>query len=339
MEFLLCADLIDAQRAFQMGLLNAVVAEDALLDSAFEYAARITKNAPLAVQATKRSVLEGLKLDMREAYRNEAAHLQGGLRHRGRQGGPARIRREAPAAVVRFLMGATDDARQLCVIGAAQHTVRDADAPEPLVSWEQRAREAAAVAGADDSTAADRFTAGGVLPELALRRPRRQAGGGAGRRTAASALLGNRRHDPAGPGQPDRGGDAAQGSCDLALICSAEALATAAGGQEERPAVAVEPSQVLAVPMGAAPSVRDQPRGAAGLGDVSAVGHRPPGQTRRVAGGRRRGGGGDDGRDERCRGSESARLAAGRAERGRGGNRPARRTATWAGRTPNTRSR
>ena len=55
-----------------MGLLNAVVPEDALLDKAFEYAARITKNAPLAVQATKRSVLEGLKVDMREAYKIEA---------------------------------------------------------------------------------------------------------------------------------------------------------------------------------------------------------------------------------------------------------------------------
>lgn len=72
MEFLLCADLIDAQRALEMGLLNAVVPEDALLDKAFEYAARITCNAPLAIQATKRSVLEGLKVDMREAYRNEA---------------------------------------------------------------------------------------------------------------------------------------------------------------------------------------------------------------------------------------------------------------------------
>jgi len=72
MEFLLCADRVDARRAYEMGLLNAVVPEDALLDTAFEYAARITKNAPLAVQATKRSVLEGLKVDMREAYRNEA---------------------------------------------------------------------------------------------------------------------------------------------------------------------------------------------------------------------------------------------------------------------------
>jgi len=36
------------------------------------------------------------------------------------------------------------DPRQLCVIGAAQHTVRDGQAGEPLDSWEQRAREAAA---------------------------------------------------------------------------------------------------------------------------------------------------------------------------------------------------
>jgi enoyl-CoA hydratase len=71
-EFLLCADQIGAQRAFDMGLINAVVGEDELLDAAFAYAARITKNAPLAVQATKRSVLEGLKLDLREAYKNES---------------------------------------------------------------------------------------------------------------------------------------------------------------------------------------------------------------------------------------------------------------------------
>ncbi len=72
MEFLLCADIIDADRAFEMGLLNAVVPEEQLLDKAFEYAARIVRNAPLAIQATKRSVLEGLKLDLRAAYRNEA---------------------------------------------------------------------------------------------------------------------------------------------------------------------------------------------------------------------------------------------------------------------------
>ncbi len=75
-EFLLCADQIDAARAYEMGLINQVVGEDELLDAAFAFAARITKNAPLAVQATKRSVIEGLKLDMREAYRLEATIAQ-----------------------------------------------------------------------------------------------------------------------------------------------------------------------------------------------------------------------------------------------------------------------
>ncbi len=73
MEFLLCADLIPATRAYEMGLLNAVVPRDELLDAAYAYARRITANAPLAVQATKRSVWEGLGMSLRDAYRNEAA--------------------------------------------------------------------------------------------------------------------------------------------------------------------------------------------------------------------------------------------------------------------------
>ena len=73
MEFLLCADLIPAERALQMGLLNRIVPRDELLAAAYEYARRITANAPLAVQATKRSVWEGLGLALKDAYRNEAA--------------------------------------------------------------------------------------------------------------------------------------------------------------------------------------------------------------------------------------------------------------------------
>src|SRR3954465_2978238 len=63
MEFLLCADLIPAERALQMGLLNAIVPKDQLLDAAREYAARMIANAPLAVQATKQSALQGLYFD------------------------------------------------------------------------------------------------------------------------------------------------------------------------------------------------------------------------------------------------------------------------------------
>jgi enoyl-CoA hydratase/carnithine racemase len=63
MEFLLCADLIPAERAHEMGLLNAVVPRERLLDTAYEFARRITANAPLAVQATKQSALQGLYVD------------------------------------------------------------------------------------------------------------------------------------------------------------------------------------------------------------------------------------------------------------------------------------
>ncbi len=63
MEFLLCADLIPAARAFEMGLLNAVVPNNELLDAARAFAQRIVANAPLAVQATKQSALQGLYFD------------------------------------------------------------------------------------------------------------------------------------------------------------------------------------------------------------------------------------------------------------------------------------
>src|SRR3954454_10908979 len=63
MEFLLCADLIPAARAYEMGVVNAVVPREELLETALSYARRITANAPLAVQATKASALGGLYVD------------------------------------------------------------------------------------------------------------------------------------------------------------------------------------------------------------------------------------------------------------------------------------
>jgi enoyl-CoA hydratase len=71
MEFLLTAELIDAERALQMGLINAIVPRHGLMDAAMDYARRITANAPLSVFATKQSVLEGLALDWNRALDNE----------------------------------------------------------------------------------------------------------------------------------------------------------------------------------------------------------------------------------------------------------------------------
>ena len=73
MEFLLCADRVPAEQALAFGLLNAVVPADQLRDKAMEYAHRITANGPLAVRKTKESVLRGLAVDMKEAYRIESS--------------------------------------------------------------------------------------------------------------------------------------------------------------------------------------------------------------------------------------------------------------------------
>jgi len=81
MEFLLCADLIPAARAYEMGLLNAVVPRDELLPKAYECAHRMTANAPLAVQATKQSALLGLYHDEHEikALRGAVKNLKNAL--------------------------------------------------------------------------------------------------------------------------------------------------------------------------------------------------------------------------------------------------------------------
>ena len=72
MEFLLTAEKFPVQRALELGLINEIVEEEELLDKAYSWAHRITANAPLAVQATKESVMRGLALPLKEAYRLEA---------------------------------------------------------------------------------------------------------------------------------------------------------------------------------------------------------------------------------------------------------------------------
>jgi len=72
MEFLLTAEAFPAARALELGLINEIVPVEELADRATEWARRITANAPLAVQATKESVLRGLGMDMEAAYKLES---------------------------------------------------------------------------------------------------------------------------------------------------------------------------------------------------------------------------------------------------------------------------
>src|SRR5436305_3466957 len=69
MEFLLTAERFPAERALELGLINEIVDRDQLMERARDWAERITVNAPLAVQATKESVLRRLGLELEAAHK------------------------------------------------------------------------------------------------------------------------------------------------------------------------------------------------------------------------------------------------------------------------------
>src|SRR5262249_12541369 len=71
---LLTADFIDAHRAYDFGLVNRVVPKAQLLETAFEFADKILKNAPLAVRAIKESAQKGLALPLQEALNAELGY-------------------------------------------------------------------------------------------------------------------------------------------------------------------------------------------------------------------------------------------------------------------------
>lgn len=73
MELILTGDIIRADEAAAIGLVNRVVAPDLLLEEAMILAGKIAKNAPLAVRYSKKAIVEGLEhADMDAAIDIEA---------------------------------------------------------------------------------------------------------------------------------------------------------------------------------------------------------------------------------------------------------------------------
>jgi enoyl-CoA hydratase len=72
MEFLLTAEAFPARRALELGLLNEIVEPEQLMDTAHSWARRILANGPLAVRATKESVVRGMSGTLRDAYKIES---------------------------------------------------------------------------------------------------------------------------------------------------------------------------------------------------------------------------------------------------------------------------
>lgn len=75
MEMILTGEMIDAQEAYRMGLVNSVVPKGDLMPTAESYAKRIIEKSGVAVRLCMDSILEGLEMSKTEALSNEANAL------------------------------------------------------------------------------------------------------------------------------------------------------------------------------------------------------------------------------------------------------------------------
>jgi len=71
MEILLTAEPISAQKAYEYGIVNAVVPHDQLMPTALRYAELICQNGPVAVRKVKESAVKGLALPFKDALDQE----------------------------------------------------------------------------------------------------------------------------------------------------------------------------------------------------------------------------------------------------------------------------
>jgi enoyl-CoA hydratase len=73
-EMLICGEDLPARRAYELGLINHVVADGQALAKAREIAARIAKNGPLAVKAIVATLRETEMMPEEEAFAIEQKH-------------------------------------------------------------------------------------------------------------------------------------------------------------------------------------------------------------------------------------------------------------------------
>ncbi len=92
MEILLTGRPIDAARAYEIGLVNKVVAPDALMDAALDLAREIIAGAPLSVAAAKEIVRLATEMGLSEAREAARAAFGPAYRSADAQEGPAAFR-------------------------------------------------------------------------------------------------------------------------------------------------------------------------------------------------------------------------------------------------------
>jgi enoyl-CoA hydratase/carnithine racemase len=80
---------IDAQRAYELGLVSEVVEHDRLLERAREIAGIVNRNAPLAVRGTRLAIRNGLDVPLHEAEIMAEAYRERVVRTDDAKEGPA----------------------------------------------------------------------------------------------------------------------------------------------------------------------------------------------------------------------------------------------------------
>ncbi|MCF8565632.1 enoyl-CoA hydratase/isomerase family protein [Alicyclobacillus tolerans] len=73
LHIMLSGEMIDAEQALSYGLVTAVVPPEQLLSAGFEYADKLHKLGPVALQMVKRAVYEGAETDIQRGLALEAA--------------------------------------------------------------------------------------------------------------------------------------------------------------------------------------------------------------------------------------------------------------------------
>ena len=97
MECALTGDPISAERAHHHGLVNVLCEDGGALDAAMALADRICANAPVAVRASRKVVLEATNAPDDVGWKMSVDGHGPGHGQRGLQGRPHRLHREAPA--------------------------------------------------------------------------------------------------------------------------------------------------------------------------------------------------------------------------------------------------
>jgi enoyl-CoA hydratase/carnithine racemase len=96
-ELIFTAEAIDADEALKLGIVNAVVAPEALMAEAYKLAGKIAANAPVAIQLAKRAIQHNENVDLRAGLEFET-FIQGVARETEdyKEGVKAFVEKRAP---------------------------------------------------------------------------------------------------------------------------------------------------------------------------------------------------------------------------------------------------